>query len=148
MSSNPFDPAEMMKTFDPEAMRKMFDPQHMMAELQKTVSGFDATRLMEQNRKQLEEMAEANKAAAETYRDLMAKQMAIFQDVIAPAQKMLADPANKDNMKAQTDAINKAMVDGFALMKTMAENTRKTNEQALATFKAQLDEAMKDIKKT
>lgn len=143
MAKKPYDPTDFMKAFDPEAIRKMFNPQNMLAAFQQGAEKFDFSKLMERNKQQLEAMAEANKAAAETYRDLIAKQMAIFQEVIAPAQKMIAESSDPDKVKAQTEKINEAMAEALAMMKTLADNTRKANEEAFAAFKAQVDEAIK-----
>ncbi len=148
MAKNPYDPADFMKAFDPEAMRKMFDPQNMLAAFQQGAGNFDMSKMMEQNKKQVEAMAEANKAAAEAYRDLMAKQVAIFQEVIAPAQKMIAENSDPEKVKAQSEKMNEAMAEGLALMKKMADNTREANEKAFAAFKAQVDEAVKAATKT
>ena len=124
-------------------MRKMFDPQNMMSAFQQGAGNFDVSKLMEQNKAQMEAMAEANKSAAEAYRDLMAKQMAIVQEVIAPAQKMLAESSDPDKVKEQTEKMNEAMAEGLALMKKMADNTREANEKAFAAFKAQVDQVVK-----
>lgn len=146
MTKNPYAPEEFMKAFDPEAIRKMFDPQNMLAAFQQEPGSMDLAKLMERNKQQIEAMAEANKAAAETYRDMMAKQMAIFQEFIAPAQAMIADSSDPEKVRVQTEKINEAIAEGFGLMKTMAENSRKANEEALAAFKAQFDQALKTSK--
>lgn len=144
MTNKLYDPAELMKAFDPEAMRKMFDPQNMLATFQQGAGKFDVSSIMEQNKEQLEAMAEANKAAAESFRDMMAKQMAIFQEVIAPAQKKTAESGDPEKIKAQSKKMNKAMAEGLALMKTLADNTRKANEEAFEAFKARVDQTVKD----
>lgn len=143
MAKNPFDMSDMMKAFDPEAMRKMFDPQSLLTAFSQGGAGFDMSKLIEDNKRQVEAMAEANQAAAEAYRDLMAKQMAIFQEVIAPAQKMIAESSDPDAISARTKAMNEAVEEGLAVMKGLAENTRRANEQAFEAFKAQVDEAVK-----
>ena len=146
MTKNPYDPTEFMKAFDPEAIRKMFDPQNMLAAFQQNSENMNVSKLMERNKQQIEALAEANKAAAESYRDMMAKQMAIFQEIIVPAQAMIADSSDPEKVRKQTDKINEAIAEGFELMKTMAENTRKANEEALSAFKAQFDQALKSSK--
>ncbi len=146
MANNPFDPTEMMKAFDPEAMRKLFDPQNMLAAFQQGAGNYDLSGMMEQNKKQFEAMAEANKAAAEAYRDMMANQMAIFQEVIAPAQNMLAKGGDTEMVKAQAEKMNAAIAEGFATMKTLADNTRKSNEEAFQSFKAHVEQAVKAAK--
>ncbi len=146
MAKKPYDPTDFMKAFDPEAMRKMFDPQNMLAAFQEKAASFDMSKLMESNKKQVEAMAEANKAAAEAYRDLLAKQMAIFQEVIAPAQKMLAETSDPEKLKAHTEKMNEAMAEGLAMMKRLADNTRKSNEEAFTAFKAHVDELLSNAK--
>ena len=143
MTKNPYAPEEFMKAFDPEAIRKMFDPQNMLAAFQQQSGSLDISKLMERNKQQIDAMAEANRAAAETYRDLMAKQMAVFQEIIAPAQAMIADTTDPDKVKAQTEKMNETIAEGLELMKRMAENVQRANEEALAAFKAQLDQALK-----
>lgn len=139
MTKNPHDPTEFFKAFDPEAIQKMFDPQNMLAAFQQGSESFDISKLTEMNKQQVEAMAEANRAAAESYRDMMAKQMAVFQDVIAPAQAMMAKSTDPEKMNA-------SIAEGLELMKTMAENARKANEEALAAFKLRLDQALKTPK--
>ena len=144
MAKTPFDPADFMKNFDPEAMRKMFDPKSMMAMFQQPGMGnLDVTKAFETSKGQFEAMAEANKAAAEGYKDMMEKQMSLMQDVLAPAQKMIAEAGDPEVVKARTEKLNAAMAEGLTLMKTLADNTRKANEEAFAGFKAQVEGAVK-----
>lgn len=140
MTKDPYNPAEFMKAFDPQAIQEMFDPKNMLAAFQQGSKEFDISKLMEQNRKQFDAMAEANKAAAETYNDLIAKQMEVFQKVIAPAQALMTDTSDSD----KTKATNEMIADALDLMKALAENVRTANEEALAAFKAELDKARKD----
>lgn len=144
MAKSPFDMSEMMKAFDPEAMKKMFDPQKMMEMLKMpSAGGADMASLIEANKRHFEAMAEAHKSAAEGYKDMLEKQMALFQDVIAPAQKMIAEASDPETIKARTDAMNKAIADGLEVVRKLAESTKTANEQAFNAFKAQVDDAMK-----
>lgn len=146
MTKNPYDPADFMKAFDPEAMKRMFDPQNFLTAFQQGTESFDMSKLMERNKEQINAMAEANKAAIETYQDMVAKQKEIFQEVITPAQAKLAEVSDPAKIKDQTDKLNQAIAEGFALMKTLAENAQKANEDAIAAFKAKLDQTLKESK--
>lgn len=143
MTKNPYDPEDFMKAFDPEAMKRMFDPQNFLSALLQGTESFDMSNLMERNKEQIDAMVEANRAVLETYQDMVAKQKEIFKEVIAPAQAKLAEVSDPAKIKDQTDTVNQAIADGFALMKTLAENAQKANEDAIAGFKAELDKALK-----
>lgn len=143
MAKNPFDMSEMMKAFDPDAMKKMFDPQAMMSMFQMPAQGaFDMTSVIDANKKHFEAMAEANQAAAEGYKEMLDRQMTIFQDVIAPAQKMVADASDPATLKARTEQMNEAVEQALGLMKSLAEQTRTANEVAFTAFRAHVDEAV------
>jgi hypothetical protein len=144
MTKSPFDFSEMMKAFDPAEMSKMFDPTKFMEafELPRT-DAFDMAPVMEANKRNFEAMVAANKAAAESYKEMLDKQMAIFQQVTQPAQEMLAKAADAQTMQSGTEAFSKAVEDGLALMQTLADATRKANEDAFSAVQSQVESAMK-----
>lgn len=148
MTNNPFDPSEMFKAFNPEVMSKVFDPENMMKALQDTGKDMpDMSAFIETNKRHFEAMAEANKAAAEGYKDMLEKQMQIFQDVTEPFQQKLKEAADPVTIQARTDAMNDAVEQALGLMQKMAEAARAANEQAFDTVKGQAASSVKKSKK-
>ncbi|WP_187431496.1 hypothetical protein ROLI_026840 [Roseobacter fucihabitans] len=143
MTKTPFDMSDMFKAFNPEAMSKVFDPSEMMKSLQQTHKGMpDLSAFIETNQRNFEAMAEANKAAAEGYRDMLAKQMEIFQSAIEPAQQKLKDAGDPATIQAGTEAMNEAVEQALSLMQKMAEATREANEKAFESIKDQAENMM------
>ena len=104
MASNPFDFTEMFKAFDPDKMTKMWDPQAMMRMFQQPQAQmFDMEQVIRANQRNFDAMAEANKSAAEAYKDLLDKQMEIFEKMTHAARQQyewVEDNAGPDTMKA------------------------------------------------
>lgn len=154
-SGNPFDFSDMfqdmMKMYEPERIAQMFDPQKFFEQMPGLPSSsMDMSGLMEKNQASFEAMVEANKAAAETYRDMLDKQMEIFNRMTTAAQDAaqgVQSPVNPDaaqkNAKLCADAAQKA----FDLMREMAEAAQSANEQAFDRVSGQISAAMDDLKK-
>ncbi len=142
MTKSPFDLSEMFKAFSPEAMSKAFDPANMMKSLQDTNKDMpDMSAFIEANQRNFEAMAAANKAAAEGYKDMLEKQMQIFQAVTEPAQQTLKDAADPVTIEAGTAAMNEAVEQALGLMQKMAEAARTANSEAFDTVKDQVASA-------
>ena len=89
--SNPYDYSQMFRMFDPEQVQKAFDPNRMFAMFEPAKSpAFDMSGVFEMNRKNFEAMVEANKAAAAAYKDLLEKQMEVFQQMTQAAREQAA----------------------------------------------------------
>lgn len=147
---NPFDMSEYMKAFDPEAMTRMFNPQSMMQMFQPQAGLFDMEGVIKANQRNFEAMKEANKAAAETYKDMLDKQMEIFGKLTLAARQQYEwaeDAAGPERLRAKTAAMNEAVEEALTLMKKLAEATREANEQAYERVKSQVDEAVEEIQK-
>jgi hypothetical protein len=68
---NPFDMREMFKAFDPAEMTKMFQPEALMAMFKMPANaGSDMEMLIAANKQNFDAMTAANKAAAESYKDM------------------------------------------------------------------------------
>ncbi|SES16032.1 Phasin protein [Tranquillimonas rosea] len=152
-TKNPYDFSEYFKAFDPELMTKMFTPQAMMAMFQPQSRGdmFDMESVIKANQRNFEAMADANRAAAEAYKDLLDKQMEIFGKLTMAARQQyewMEDTAGPDTLKAKTEAMNDAVEEALTLMRKLAEEARKANEEAFSTVRGQVDEAVEEIKKS
>lgn len=149
MSKNPFDISELFKSFDPEAMSKMFDPNNLMAAFKDAGKDMpDMSSVFDTNKRQFEAMAEANKAAAASYKDMVGKQMEIFQDVIKPAQDLMTGASDPSSNQAAGDAMSNAVEQALGIMQQMAETAQMANEQAFTAAKDQVADAIKKATKT
>lgn len=150
MTKNPFDMSEYFAAFDPEAMTKMFNPQAMFAMFQpQAASMFDMEGIIKANQRNFEAMKEANQAAAETYKDLLDKQMEIFGKLTLAARQQYEwaeDTAGADTLKAKTAAMSEAVEEALRLMRKMAEASREANQQAFDDVKGQVDAAVQKMK--
>ena len=149
MSNNPFDIADLFKAFDSDAMTKMFDPNNLMSAFKGAgIDMPDMASIIATNKSQFEAMAEANKAAAASYKDMMEKQMEIFQNVTNPVQEMLKGASDPASFKGGTEAMSNAVEQALGIMQQMAETTRTANEQAFSAAKDQVADAVKKSTKS
>ena len=146
---NPFDMSEMFRAFDPEQMSRMWNPQAMMSMFQpQQPQMFDMDQIIKANQRNFEAMGEANRAAAEAYKDLLDKQMEIFEKLTQAARQQyewIEDNAGPDTMKAKTAAMNEAVEEALKMMRSMAENARQANAKAAEDMQAQVKDAVKQV---
>lgn len=151
MTKNPFDVSDMFKAFDPAEMQKMFQPQNMFSMFQpQQQSMFDMDGIVKANQRHFEALQEANKSAAEAYKDMLDKQMEVFGQMTKTVREQYQwaeDNAGPDTMKAKQTAMNDAVEEALTMMKKLADATREANEQAYDQVKGQVSEAVEEIKK-
>lgn len=144
-----FDMTEMFKMYDPEAIAQMFDPQKLFAQMPGMAGGMDMDGLFRKNQASYEAMVEANKAAAETYKDMLEKQMEVFTRLTAEAQGMadrMASPADSDAAQKNAEIYAEATEKAFALMQEMAEAAQQANQESFERIKVQVTAAINDLK--
>lgn len=148
---NPFDFSDMFRMFDPNDVQKMFDPQRMFSMFEPSRSpAFDMTGVFEMNRKNFEAMVDANKAAAAAYKDLLEKQMEVFQQLTTAAREHVAwidETTGPDAVSKRTEAYAAAVEKALVLMRKLADSARDANEDAYSQLKEQVNDAMEEIKK-
>lgn len=145
-----FDMADMFKMYDPEKIAQMFDPEKMFAQMAGATGGMDVDGLIKKNQASYEAMVEANKAAAETYKDMLEKQMEIFNRLTIEAQGVtdrMASPADADAAQKNARVYAEATEKAFALMQEMAEAAQKANQDAFDRMSGQVTAAVNDLKK-
>ena len=84
-TSNPYQ--DIMQMFDPANLSKAFDPAALMKQFGASAGALDPQDTLKKSKSQFEAMAKANEAAAQSYRDLLEKQMKIFQDLTTEGQE-------------------------------------------------------------
>ncbi|WP_340107682.1 TIGR01841 family phasin [Pikeienuella sp. HZG-20] len=139
--ANPFDLkmyADMFKSMD---MTKIFDPSAM--------KGFDQSALYEAQRKNMDALVAAQKAAASGYQDLFEKQVKIFQETMQAAQAQLAEMTRSDpgpeTAAKQTEFTSKAFESAVANARDLAEAAKRTNVETYEIVRARIEENMKDL---
>lgn len=138
--ANPFQ--DYLKMFDPANLSKAFDPTTMMEKFGANASMFDPQKTIEKSKSHFDAMAKANEAAAKSYRDLMEKQMKIFQDLTTEAvARANADP-KQDAAAVYQESVKRAL----QIMTELSDAARDANNQAYDAVRKQVDEAMKDLK--
>lgn len=145
-----FDMAEIFKMYDPEKIAQMFDPQKLFAQMAGMSGSLDVDGLIKRNEASYEAMVEANKAAAETYRDMQEKQMEIFNRLTTEAQGMadsMANPTDADAAQKNVEIYAEATEKAFALMREMAGAAQQANQEAFDRIKVQITAAIGDLKK-
>jgi len=148
--NNPYDFSHMFRMFDPTDVQKVFDPQRMfsMFEPQRSTA-FDMSGVFDMNRKNFEAMVEANKAAAQAYKDLLEKQMEVFGQLTAAAREHVAwidENTGPDAVTQKTEAYAAAVEKALVLMRKLAESARDANEEAYSQLRGQVNEAMTELK--
>lgn len=148
---NPYDFSDMFRMFDPSNVAGVFDPTRMFAMFEpKRSPDFDLTGVIEMNRRNFEAMINANKAAAEAYKDLLEKQMEVFGQLTAAAREHVAwvdETAGAEAMNRKTEAYGEAVEKALVLMRRLAETARDANEEAYSQIKDQVNDAMAEISK-
>ena len=123
-----FDPKTF--SFDVEKMTEFFKQNDFTKHLAALrVPGVDAEALVSAQQKNMDALVEANKAAAAGYQDLFKKQMAIFEETMAEAQKQMkafdATKLDAEKAKAQAELAKAAFEKALANMQALAEARRR-----------------------
>ncbi len=144
-----FDPKTF--SFDVEKMTEFFKNN----DFTKAMSGmkmpeFDAEAIVAAQKKNMDALVEANKAAAAGYQDLFKKQMAIFEETMAEAQKHMKSfdttKLDADTTKAQADLAKAAFEKALANMQALAESAQKANADAYEIVAARIQESLTELR--
>ena len=144
-----FDPKTF--AFDPEKLNEFFkqnDFTKQFANLK--LPGFDAESVMGAQKKNMDALVEANKAAAAGYQDLFKKQVAIFEETMAEAQKHMKSfdttKLDAETAKAQAELAKAAFEKALANMQALAESAQKANASAYEIVSARVKESMAELR--
>lgn len=133
---------EFMQMFDPASLSKAFDPVAMMEKFGVSTGNVDPQDTIQKAKGQFDAMAKANEAAAQSYRDLMEKQMKIFQDLTTEAVAQAKTGTPQDVPANYQQAVKRAL----EIMTELSEAARSANDQAYDAIKDQVAAAMKELK--
>jgi phasin family protein len=137
-------------SFDVEKMTEFFKQNDFTKHLASMkMPGLDAEAMVKAQQKNMDALVEANKAAAAGYQDLFKKQVAIFEETMAEAQKQMKSfDATKidERTKAQTELAKAAFEKALANMQALAESAQKANAEAYEIVSARIKESLAEIK--
>ncbi len=135
-----FDPAKMTEMFKTPDITKMFESM--------TIPGFDPQKLMDTQKKNVDALVAANRAAAAGYQDFFKKQMAIFEETMRAAQSQigkLGDQSSPDAASRQGALYQAAFEKALANMTELAEAAKKANEEAFAIVSARVRDSIAEL---
>jgi phasin family protein len=132
-----------------------FDPAKMAEEFAKMASGykipsFDMDALFVGQRKNIEALTAANKAAAEGLKQVAERQAEILQDSLNEATKafdVISKSATaQDAASKQAELYQTAFTKALANMQELADMVTKSNSEATEVVNARLTESLDEIK--
>ena len=137
-------------SFDVEKMTELFKQNDFTKHLAALrVPGVDAEALLSAQQKNMDALVEANKAAAAGYQDLFKKQMAIFEETMAEAQKQMQSldlaKIDPDKARAQGELAKAAFEKALANMQALAEAAQKANAEAYEIVAARIKESIGEL---
>ncbi|TPE51341.1 phasin family protein [Amaricoccus solimangrovi] len=144
-----FDPKTF--AFDPEKISEFFKQNDFTKQFQNfKMPEVDTEAFMTAQKKNMEALVEANKAAAAGYQDLFKKQVSIFEETMAEAQKHLKSfdttKLDADSAKAQAELAKAAFEKALANMQALAESAQKANASAYEIVSARIQESLVELR--
>jgi phasin family protein len=144
-----FDPKAF--AFDPEKISEFFKQNDFTKQFASfKMPGFDTDALMTAQKKNMDALVEANKAAAAGYQDLFKKQVAVFEETMSEAQKHLksfdSTKLDADSAKAQAELAKAAFEKALANMQALAESAQKANASAYEIVSSRIQESMVELR--
>ncbi len=141
-----FDVTKMVADFDPT---KMADEFTKMAGNYKMPS-FDVEAVMASQRKNIEVLTAANKAAAEGMQKVSARQAQILQETLDEATKAFADFGKTntptDTAAKQAELFKAAFEKALANMSELADMVAKSSSEATTLVNDRISESLDEIK--
>ena len=137
-------------SFDVDKMTELFkqnDFTKLLANMK--MPGVDPEAMVKAQQKNMDALVEANKAAAAGYQELFKKQVAIFEETMAEAQRQMQsfDAAKLDERaKAQAELAKAAFEKALANMQALAESAQKANTDAYEIVSARIKESLAELR--
>jgi phasin family protein len=144
-----FDPKTFQ--FDVEKMQEFFKTNEFTRQFANLkMPGVDPEAIVEAQKKNMDALVAANQAAAAGYQDLFKKQVAIFEETMAEAQKHLkgfdSTKLDADAARKQADLAKAAFEKALANMQALAESAQKANSDAYEIVSARIKESLAEIR--
>lgn len=137
-----FEPEKFAELFKSADMTKFFE--------QAKLPMFDFEAMMAAQKKNMDALVEANKAAAAGYQDLFKKQVSIYEETMAAAQEQLSelkmDQLSPEGASRQADLMKTAFEKAVSNMTELAEAAKKANTEAFEIVQARVKESIEELK--
>lgn len=147
----PFDVSKMFPVFGPEEMFELMNPGRVFSVFEaETPRRFDMASMMEANRRNVETLLQANKAAAEAYHEILDRQIeacAQFTAAVRGQASWMEGATTPDAVAERTEAYAAALERALELMQKLGETAREANRDALATMQGQVRDALDEVRK-
>ncbi|MFQ5623953.1 MAG: TIGR01841 family phasin [Paracoccaceae bacterium] len=138
----PFDPAKIEEFFKTGDFTKTF----FGAQMPK----FDTEALLAAQKKNMDALVAANKAAAAGYQDLFERQVALFEETMTETQKQIAslaaDDLTPESASARGEIAKAAFEKALANMRELAELAQKANSEAYRVVSARIKDQVEELK--
>lgn len=145
-SQNPFDPFNLMQHFDPAKFMEQLG--HQMD--QYMPPGIPSQHLLDQQRKNLTSLAEANQALLKGYQEIIQRQTTLFHKATAEAgkaaQKLQASEPSEIAIK-QAELFEEHYSRFMEHMQEVVKTLTQAQQQALKTLDERWQETLQEIKK-
>lgn len=140
--SFPFDVEQLTEFFKANDITKAFTAPKM--------PDVDGEALMSAQKKNMEALVEANKAAAAGYQNLFKQQIEVFESTMAAAQKQIAEfdvsKVDADSAKAQGEVAKVALEKALENMTALATGAQKANSEAFEVVSARVQDSVAELK--
>jgi len=139
--SFPFDVEQMTAFFKENDFTKAFATPK--------TSGVDADSILAAQKKNMEALVTANKAAAAGYQELFAKQVEVFEATLAEAKIQMTDfdpsKMDADSAAAQGEVAKVAFEKALGNMTALAEGAQKANAEAFEVVYASIKDSVSEL---
>lgn len=128
-------------------MFKSMDLTKVMADMKLPM--VNTEELMATQKKNMDALMEANRAAAAAYQDLFKKQVAVFEETMAEARKHVGSfdmaKMTPDGASQQAEIVKVAFEKALSNMRMLAEAAQKANQQAFDIVSARVKDSMAEL---
>ena len=113
-----------------------------------SLPGFDVSKMMEVQRKNIDALTQANQAAFEGMQELSKRQMEILQEAATEWQAAMSEATNRESTNAakRAELAEKTLSKAFASMRELAEAASKAQTQAWETIQKRFQENLDDLR--
>ena len=147
-TKNPFDFSSLFTNYDPQAFFKQIQDGFSAYQ----IPNLDSSALIESQKKNLDALIAANKAALKGNQELLKQQGEMLQQAMADATEAAMSLARSSSPKAlaekQTELVQAAFEKALANSTKLSELVKKNQDEISATINQRVSESLQEIKET
>jgi phasin family protein len=144
--NSPIDLRKLMSDFDPSKL--MTDMQNMLKQYK--LPGVDMEAFAASQKKNIEAVTTANRAAAEGLQALAKRQAEVLQETMRETSQAVAEMSKSMNpadvVAKQADLVRSAFEKGVTTMREMADIVSKSNREATDAINARITSTLEEIR--